>query len=351
LTTSDIGKTYTDTNTGITWVLVKIISTNVIEICAYSNTNWWKMQAATVPATLNFGSSLTVSSNSRKQLYPSVKNGSAKLITNTSEDAVFVETYDIIDAGTGLDAIISNVGSNTNDSIVDLSDVVCTVKNLYDFKKNGVVIVKGNVVSRKAGRTLSHYGGVQSQAFGDTDLFAVPMTNYRTLQANNGQSISLPSSVWTTQNKPPFIYEQSNSGKTEMFFTGYIADESERSAILTDGAGQYNASHKMYPYFTSPVSALPVNDSINFVAFRVPSHKNEISASVPFVSYWNDNNESYMLVKTLENTTASVQLPVSLCGKNVQIIMSEHITTSTEIVVDSLDIVSYGEGTLLVKIF
>ena len=353
LTNSDIGKVATDSNNA-QWVIIKIISSDKIEVGCLSS-NWWRLKTSNIPASINFGTALPINSSTLKQLYPSVKNGSVSLVENNSQKAVFVESYDIIDLGVGIDALIANVGSNTNDSIVSLSDSLATIRNIYEFQPNGVVIIKGNLIIRKASRSLNFYGGVQSARFGTTgEFFAVPGTSIKALQTLNGSQVRFDRSIWDDSSKPPFIYEQAayeNNAYSRMFFTGFIADEAERNGEIYNEAGFFYTSYKMYPFLINPNAAQAAGKTYSFIAFRLPAYVNEVSATFPFVAYCKIDDVYYLVVKTLGAVSGALDLPPELYGKNVEVLVSEYVSTSTELAINALDITATQEGTLFVKLY
>ena len=355
LTAADIGRKATDSN-GVEWVLLKIINTNTIEVCALSPSNWWKMRTATIPASINFnGSALAISSSTLTQLWPSVKNGSVSLAENTAERAVFVESYDLIDTGVGIPALIANVGNNTNDSIVELSDIFATVRNIYEFQPNGVVVVKGNLIIRKADRALNFYGGTQSSRFNVTgEYFAVPGTNIKALQTISGSQVRFGRTMWDSSSKPPFVYEQAtyeSGAYKRMFFQGFIMDEAERNSNINSEAGFFYTSYKMYPFVIEPASNQPAGKTYSFKAFRMPAYVNEVSAEIPFVAYCKIDDAYYLVVKTTGAVSAALELPEKLYGKNVEVLISEYVTTATDLTINALDITATQEGTLFVKLY
>ena len=354
LTEANIGETFIDGNNN-TWMLLKIISSNVIEICSLDENVWFKLKEAIIPSTVEFGgNTLTIESSSHIQIHPSIKNYSISLIENTSKKAVFAESYDIFDIGVGVNALINNVGNNTNDSIVEFSDAFVTIRNLYEFQPNGVVVQKGNYVFRKANRPLNFYGGVQSMGFGSDNYFAVPLTTYKQLTLRSGSAVYFSKSVWDDVNKPPFLYEQATKIGTnayvEMFFTGFLMDESNRNDLIVNDAGFIYTSNKMYPFMVQPQRALAEGSSISFTAFRVPSYVNELSNDIPFFNYFKVDDAYYLIIKTLGSLSISLDLPDEMCGMNVETLISEYVSTNTEIVVNALDVIATDEGTLFVKL-
>ena len=352
LSLSDIGKTYVSgTNT---WVLLQVKDANTIVVGNYDSSVWYKFKRDVSPTVLNFGTELSVSQSTLSQLYPSVKNVSVKLVKNTNEKAMFVETYNIIDVGVGVVALMENVGNNDNESITQLSDSLATVRNLYEFQKNGVVVIKGNVVLRKSERPLAFVGGVQSSAFNNVDTYyAVPLTTHKQLTLRSGSEVRFVRSDWDDSNKPPFVYEQAvkvNNNFASMFFTGYIIDDVERNELINNDAGFIYTSNKMYPYLIEPQTALPEGKSIDFTAFRVPAYVNELSNDIPFFNYFKVDDAYYLIIKTLGSLSVSLELPDEMCGMNVETLISEYVSTNTEIVVNALDVVATDEGTLFVKL-
>lgn len=346
LTVSDIGKTYNDgTNT---WVLIKIVSADVIQVICYDSTVWYRMKTATVPITINFGSSLSVESSTKTQIYPSIKNVNVEVIKNTKDECQILETYDVIQIGVGIDALIDNVGDNTNDSLVTLSDSALTIRNLYSFLNNGSVAIYQNLKIACDGLTLGWYGGTQSMGLPNSNYIAVAETSI-TFQAIGGNSIEFSRSTWNDNTKPPILFMQADgaSGNNVMFI-GFICDN--RNSELQDSAGSVASTEKMYPLFINPDRAVDKGEVFNCMSFRIPCHINDVSNNAAYVCYTKVYNDYYVIISPNTATNAEIKLPETLWNKKCSVYMSDGVTCETEFVIDSVDIVSTGRGYLILKL-
>lgn len=348
LTESDIGKTYNDgTNT---WILIKIISANIIEVVCYDPTVWYKMKAATAPATVNFGSSLTVASSARTQIYPSIKNKKVEIIEDTIEKFNVLESYDIIDIGTSIEALKNNVGSNTNDSVVALSGSVATIRNIYEFLNNGAVTIYQNLKKLKDGIRIASYGGFQSFRFtGTTNYFAVPQTNLE-YQAIGSTNVEMVKSTWDDVTKAPIMYLQTNDevgGKAMLL--GFLSED--RTDNLYSSAGYIQAStQKLYPYFIEPSRVDGKGKVYKTVSFRIPCILHEISEAVAYVGYTKVYDDYYVIISSDSAVDTAVTLPEELWNRKCEVFMADGVTCDTEYVIDAVDIISNGRGYLILKL-
>ena len=347
LTEADIGKTYNDgTNT---WVLIKIKSTSVIEVVCYDSTKWYRVKDTTPPDTVNFGSSLTVTASERVQIYPSVKNGSVEVAKDSDGVFTVVETYDIIDIGVGIEALLQNVGSNTNDSLVTLSDSVASIRNTYEFVDSGAVTVYQNFKMLKDNVGLNAYGGIQSMAFSTSDYFIVPETSF-SFRAVNGNTSSFARSTWDDETKPPKMYVQfSDLTGTRAMFVGY-AEVEDRNDNINDSAGWINGSSaKMYPNLTAPGSAVGKGKTYNSVSFRVPCSLQDFG--VDYLSYFKVYNDYYVLISQRGATSQTIKLPKLLWNKKVKgTALAVNCTCKTVNIIDSIDFEATDKCFMLLKI-
>ena len=346
LVTTDIGKTYVDgTNT---WVLIKIIDVNTIQVICYDSSVWYRMKTETVPDTVNFGMALSVESSTLTQIRPCVINTNVEIVENTSEYCTIAENYDIIDIGTGIAYLMSHVGSNTNDTICDQSDGIVTVRNMYEFINNGACTIYQNLKLLK-NVAISSYGGVQSGSFtASGDYFAVPLTSF-TYQAVSATERFIRS-TWNTNNVPPTVYMQTDGAAgTRAMILGYIGEN--RNSNIYNSAGWINGDgQKMYPYLINPDSAGDSGDIYNAISFRMPCYLNEIDNNIAYVSYIKVYKDYYLFISVDDVTNTPVYIPKTLWNKKAEVYMSDGITTNTEYIIDAVDIVSTGRGYLILKL-
>lgn len=349
LTNADIGKTYTPDGSSVTYVLLQITSEYKLVVGRLSS-NWSRLYPNIAGNTFNFGTGdITASSKVSYQIMPSVKNGSVEVVENSAERFVVCESYDIIDIGTGVDAIIANVGNNDNDSIAELSDSLITIRNLYIFNDSGAVVIYQNFKALKE-ISLDYYGGVQSITLGSGGYFAVPSTSYYNVQSNNGSTVSFLRETWNDSDVPPMFYFQVDDAlqsATKAMILGFIADG--RNALLATSAGNiYGSSSKMYPYLIAPNTIVTAGTMFNSISFRVPI---SFATSDKVVSnYAFDNDNVYIFIMAKEATNASVAIPTIGYGKNVTVVMSDGITCNTKVTIDAVDIVASRIGYLILKL-
>lgn len=350
LTESDIGKTSTDgTNT---WVLLKVNNANSITVGCYDESSWYRLKAI-APTTLDFGTSLSVESATRSQIYPSVKNGNVDVVETTHNKCLILETYDIIDIGVGIEALIVNVGSNTNDSLVALSDSAVTVRNLYEFHENGSVTIYQNLKVLKDYVALNFYGGVQSMAFGENDSYSVPQTTKRGIWPAGGTQFNFERSTWDDSTVPPTVYIQYDGNASTMrkaMFTGFVGGNRNADIAASGYAGYIATSQKMYPYMVHPLTTLDAGKTYSMVSFRVPASLHEVTSSVAFVAYTYVYDDIYLIVRSGIAINASIKLPEFMWGKRCEVVMADNMTCETTNVIDSLDVRGTQYCTLVVKL-
>lgn len=348
LTASDIGKTSTDgTNT---WVLIQVKDSNTIVVGQYDASTWFRLNATAAPTTLDFGTSITVESATRTQLHPSVKNGEVKFVDSDRTKCLVMETYDIIEVGTGIDALMENVGSNTNDSVATLAESAITVRNLYEFHANGSVTIYQNMKVLKDYIPLRFYSGVQSMPFGTSDSYMVPQTSKRGIWPS--EQIQFTRDMWSDQNVPPVMYIQVNgnaSNFTKGMLTGYIGPN--RNGDISSHAGSVSSSRKMYPYAINPASTVDAGKTYSFVSFRVPAHLFEYSNKVALVSYTRAYDDIYLFVYAGVAVNTSIALPEFMWGKRCEVYMSDGMTCENTSIIDSVDVRSSASyGSIILKL-
>lgn len=342
LTEGDIGKTYNDgTNT---WVLTKIVNANVIQVICYDISVWYRMKTAQTPSTVNFGNGAqTVTSSAQTHLFPSIKNNSVSLIEN-SDFCKVMEVYDIIDVGVGIDALVSNVGSNTNDSIIERSSSAITVRNIYEFMDNGAVTVYQNLKMINSDASLDFYGGVQSGPFGSSDYVAVAETNIEYRDAN--ATVYFERDTWDDQTKPPVLYMQTDGqAGSKAFFTGYIT-ENRNADIYADGSAgfSYENTRKLYPFFINPHSTQASGKTYNCVSFRIPCTLHSVANDVAYVAYSKLYDGYIVIIGTDQAVNTSVPVPDFMRNKKCETYMSDGVTVQTKTLIDRIDVQSSRRG-------
>ena len=336
---ADIGKTYSDgTNT---WVLIKIDDADTFEIVCLDGLVWWNAKTATVPASVNFGTAITVTTSSLIQIRPSIKNFKTEILENNSEIFRISESYDIIDLGTALTNLMQNVGNNTNDSLVELADSVCSVNNVYDINEYGAITIYTQIDILKA-VTLDEYAGTQCQAFAaTTDLFAVLGTTFPTLQTSIK---SATPARWSDANKAPSVFIKASTDKAKAFVVAFIND---RTDLIANTAGEVDSSTlKLYPYLVNK-QANTVRSYGN-IAIRIPIAKN--AAGADYVGYATVGNDIYYFIGLLSAKTVRVYPDANVFGKTITVVEANSITVSNTQVINSIDVTSTGEGYCLLKI-
>ena len=347
-TASDIGKTYTDGSN--TWVLMQITDTNTVIIGCYDSTVWFRLKR-TPPTTVNFGGGVkTVSVSSLAQFYPSVKNTYSSVLRNTAEKFVVLDEYDIINIGTGIDAIITNVGNNNNDSVAVLADSIMRVRCVYEFRPNGSCTVYSNWAVKKTDLAINYlYAGTQSMPMSASDRCVVPQTLYKIPTAITGNVIEFARTSWDDETVPPQIYIQLNSNTpTKAFITGYVNVDG-RNADLLNSAGNYGASGKMYPYYVQPGgSAYDSYKVINTIAYRIPTIINEVTG-VDMFAYCYINDAIYVVIFTSHAINTVITVPKDLRCMNAEVVMSDGLTVGNTVITNELDLYSTGLGSTILK--
>lgn len=349
LTVADIGKTCIINND--TWVLIQVNSISKFTVGLINNANWWGLATVTTPPiTFNFGSEITVTSISRTQLYPSIKNINVEVLENTGEKFVVSERYDIINPKTGIFEIIENVGDNDNNSIATLSDSIITIRNLYTFSPNAACVITQNLKVNNNELVLSFYGGTQSMAISANDNYMIPMTSNDTLQVI-AQEVHFLRTTWTDETKPPILYVQANNSgasATSMMLQGVIMDN--RNATITSDAGFVYTSKKMYPFTIQPNRLCEVGETFNLITFRMPIYKNDIDSNIAFVNYCKVGKDYYLFIYNNSTIESELKALKDFWGKTIETVIAKNAECLNKIVSTSLDVKITGEGYLLLKL-
>ena len=345
LTTADIGKT--DSVDGNTWVLTKIIDANTFEVICKDSSKWFGMKIATVPATFNFGSSISVISSILVQIRPSVKNVNIKVVKNTSDSFIISESYDIINPSNGIAWIMANVGSANNDSFAEHSSSAITIRNVYNFSDTGDLVIYQSI-KPLISIGLNFYSGTQSMKFGDNDRFCVPGTTYDSLTAIN-DTYYFSRSIWNDSNTPPFLYIQADStNPNKMFLQGFKMVD--RNDYIDDKAGFiYDSSLKMYPYAIEPHDNILAGTIYEFISYRIPMIKNNISG-VDFAGCAMIGNDYYFIAYNLTPGNKIVNIPKKLFDMNAESILTHNATLNSKLITNAIDVTFTGEGYILIKL-
>lgn len=350
LTESDIGKTCTVD--GNTWVLIKIKSANTFVVgCVDGNSVYGLKTVQTAPTTFNFGTSITVTGISLAQLRPSVKNINVAVTKNNAEAFEVSESYDIVTLGDGIAYIIDHVGDNTNDSVIGHSDPAITIRNLYSFTPNGACTIYQNCKMIRNDIVLNFCGGTQSEPFGNTDYFAVPMTSYDSLTATGADTKFLRNSTWDDVTKPPVIYCQTDDAAGSanyMMVQGILMDG--RNAAIYDSAGFVYTSRKMYPYAVQPKTVQSADTTFDFISMRLPMHTGDMSEDFEFCQYCKVFDDYYFFSFSSGASSGSVPVPTEMAGRKIETIITKNAVCNNKLVVDAIDITATGESYLLLKL-
>lgn len=350
LSTTDIGKTCViDSDT---WILIQVNNASTFTVGCLDSSVWWGLKTVeTIPTEFNFGSAIEVTSIVQAQLHPSIKNIKKDIIKNDNSVFVVAESYDIINPSTGLTALQSNIGSNNNNSIATLSDSAIVIRNLYTFTPNSACTLYQNIKVINTDLSLNFYGGVQSGNFGSGDYFAVPLTSKNTLQAVNNTDTYFPVSIWDDENIPPYIFCQADnagSSANKMMIQGIIMDN--RNIYLDSDAGFIYRSGKMYPYAIQPNDTLEAQTSYNFVTFRIPIYKNDMSSTIKFAGYCKIDNDYYLYCYNPSSAVGTINLPADMLGKKVTTLISDNASVLSDITSTCLDVRFTSAGHLLIKV-
>lgn len=350
LTVADIGKTCVVD--GNTWVLLKVDSTSEFTVACINDEVWYGVKTVSnPPTTFNFGISITVTSiSSVSQLYPSIKDKTVKIVENSKEAFVVAESYNIINLKSGIDALIANVGNNDNDSIVSLASNIMSVRNLYIFTPESACVIMQNLKMCNNQAKLSFYGGTQSINFGNSDYFAVPMTNKDSFSAT-GQNTDFARETWRDTANPPEIYLQidnTEADATKMMLQGFVI--ADRNNMLATSAGFIFTSRKMYPYAIQPASTFSVDHTFDIISYRIPMKAYEESVSIKFVGYCKINSYWYLFCYNPTTISETVELPDDLLGRTVETVIAKNAVCLNGLTVTGVDLKITGSGYILMKL-
>ena len=342
LTEQDIG--YSFESEGNTFILLKINSVNQFTVICYDNTVWYRMKNIQPPSNMTFnGKEITATASSLVQLRPLIKNGVCKVIVDSDSRFAIEETYDIIDAGVGIDAVIANKGNNDNDSIVLLSDSLITVRNIFEFDDAGNVVIYANLKINKNSVRVDHYYGTQSGAFdGNRDCIAVEGTTYNKL---NSVARSLYNDVWDDANIAPSLYFKTNEAKTKGMIIFYGLN---RLSDIGNYAGNVNGtSGKLYPILCNIRTNNLANKVYSNYILRMPV---VVDSHNDFIKSVKVNNSLFLFAYLSSAKTVSVDIPSEFYGSTANEVVSDDCVCLTKITVNQVDIQSADEGMILIRL-
>ncbi len=334
LTNSNIGELYDDGSAK--YVLLKIINANKLLIGHYATWNWWRLTTGAPTFVVFGGISLTVESSSLVQIYPSVKNINVSIVRNDSNIFELSESYDIIDMGTSVDALIANVGNNDNDSLLSLSDALITVRNLYTFNNTGALLLTQNLKVNK-NIQIGYYGGSQSMPFGSSDKIAVSQSNLNSLQNTGDAQITFSKTGWDDSSTPPAFYLQVNNADTSLnkAFIQAFVNISNRS--IDTSAGFCFTTRKMYPYLIQPAATTAAGVVYNAYTLRLPVAGITNSDTV-FVNSITRGDVGYMAAVIRSSGDYTVPVPDEFAGKSITVAMQDGCTVNNIDIINGIDV-------------
>jgi hypothetical protein len=356
LTVADIGKTSTDgTNT---WVLIQVTDINTIVVGCYDSTVWYKLKRVS-PTTLNFGGSdLSVTLSGQVQLYPSVKNVNVTINSNDPTKTIIIESYEIIDVGSGIEAIKTNVGSNTNTSIATRADALIRICNSYEFFENGSVVIYTSTKVLKTGVGIEYLPlGVQSGAFTASDSVWVPqVTGYDGAIPESGTQIDFLKTKWKVANTPPQEYIQLNgtvNTARKSMIVGYIINDGRADNIDTS-SGFVSTAGKMYPYFVQPNNSFDSITEFSTISYRIPQAYNAFVAIPGFdlaCGYTYIGNDIYLFINTnFSNGNIDFPVPSFMQRKKITTVMSKDMTCQSKVSTNVISLSYATRGSIILKL-
>ena len=358
LTIADIGKTSTDdTNT---WVLIQVTDANTIVVGCYDADAWFKLKRV-APTTLDFNeNSLTVESSVQAQLYPSVKNISISIDSNDTAKCVVTESYEIIDVGSGIEAIKTNVGTNNNKSIAERASSIARVNNSYEFLENGSIVDYTSVKILKTGIVLNYLAlGIQSAPFtlGGDSIWIPQLTGYDGVIPENDSEINFSKTSWKDSSKPPQVYIQLNGNAlnaTKSMILGYIINE-ERVEGISNSAGFVSTAGKVYPYFIQPSDTVEEITEYSTISFRIPQRINRFVSLTGMsysCGYTYVGNDIYLFINTTQsNGNIDFPLPDFMQRKKIETIMSKQMTCESKITTKTISLSYTTRGSIVLRLY
>lgn len=351
LTASNIGTVYNDAAGGYNWLLLSIVDSNTVLVCALTSNRWYGMAnpaASAYPASVDFGTgALTVSACTKTQICPSVKDVVISVAENSAERFAIAERYSIIDIATGLAYIQSHVGSNDNTSFCDHADALINVQNKYTFDLRGNCVISCNLVADKAAR-LNFFGGTQSKAFSSNDQFCVLGTDYGVLTALSGSAIYFTRTTWNAENTPPVCYVQANGAKTaytSLFVTVILANS--RNEDIANNAGFYHTTHKMYPFAVEPAAEIPAGTGYGLTALRLPIYAGTDQQAF---AYCQAGGKWYAFMAMRSAGAYHFAVPDEISGLTATVIASSNCTLAADVAVGTFDVFATNEAYMLISL-
>ena len=276
---------------------------------------------------------VSIVSSTSIQMTPNLKNQIVKIRNDQGEElngngtlfGKYIQLdvqYEIIDVVGIIEALIANVGSNTNESYYDEtlpSEVI--IQNGYKFYENGVIVVGCTVVPLVEKTCVNHFGGIQVTRIGSD--FYVPFSVFDAIQTQGDSDVKLPISAWRDENFPPYKMYQfdGNNG----FMVGYNIDykqglpENRKNFVINDdGAGWYKGNtKKIYPHFygVAPNTDL-YGGYLSFYAFSAPV----IKSNGKTIVFYYINGTLYAEIEFFQSFDGIIDIPSEYYGGKVDII-------------------------------
>ncbi|MBO7762473.1 MAG: hypothetical protein J6T24_06715 [Clostridia bacterium] len=284
--------------------------------------------------------------------------------TYTAEFIDFYEEYDLIYLPTMLEALIDNVGWNTDMSHCseDIADSYVTFQNTYRFHKNGACVVYSEYDFHKDVK-ITYMGGVQSGKFAEeTHYIYVPGTTNLAVPTLQGSAtvnvgvdhLAIPDRLTTSY----FQFTDDNGTKgmnigfNPLYGTAvnevrwnYIGKKTSDSNL----AFYYN-TYKMYPRLISNCE-LAAGTKISCVAYRLPSYI--LDDDFTAINWYWVGDDIYLSLHTdtpLQKTVTV--LPEYMNGMSVEVIEASYSfdVQSKTVENGSINILSSSEGYAIIKL-
>ena len=367
----DIGSTWLSAN-GKNYVIYAVPDANTIlclsEYTGNPHSPVVINPAITTPLTHVSGATntgdISFTKNSWNQICPAISHKS--LTFKSSEGNVLesdgvlygqkyidiIDSYEIIDVVQMTNALVNNVGNNTNASYYseDLPTEVL-YETVYRFFESGCCLVISNLIPLRNGIGMQIFGGVQVQMIGNTAY--VPYTTFDTLTTIESSGIILTPDTWQDAEFPPYKFYEFNTDGDKAFGLGYcLYGQTDAEARVTTAAGRAGwfdgSTKKMYPCIINGSTTEVYGKGITSYSWRTPIIKDDNGV---MMTWYKIENDTFVEMEFFNDFSGKITMPKHIAGCRMEVVKkTDSVNVLGDIVGPSgINVIVNASGSVTIK--
>ena len=231
-----------------------------------------------------------------------------------------IDSYEIIDVVQMINALVDNVGNNTNASYYAESlPTEVLYETVYRFFESGCCLVISNLIPLRSGIGMQIFGGTQAQMIGNTAY--VPYTTFDTLTTIESSGITLTPNTWKDAEFPPYKFYEFNADGDKAFGLGYCLYGQTSADARVDTAGRAGwfdgSTKKMYPCIIHGSTTEVYGKGITSYSWRTPIIKDENGV---MMTWYKIENDTFVEMEFFNDFSGKITMPQHLAGCRMEVV-------------------------------